>query len=94
MSAVVSDTTSLIALAGQGRLDLLGACFEEVLLPDAVYAEWLAGDPEVVQIVRDLTALLTRSILASLRDALVYRFLKARRYEHETAYPAPGGGMP
>jgi hypothetical protein len=53
MSAVVSDTTSLIALAGQGRLDLLGACFEEVLLPDAVYAGWLAGDPRVAQTSQD-----------------------------------------
>jgi predicted nucleic acid-binding protein len=53
MSAVVSDTTSLIALAGQGRLSVLGACFEEVLLPDGVYAEWLAGDPTVIQRVQD-----------------------------------------
>jgi predicted nucleic acid-binding protein len=53
MSAVVSDTTCLIALAGQGRLSVLGACFEEVLLPDAVYAEWLAGDPSVIQRVQD-----------------------------------------
>jgi uncharacterized protein len=53
MSAVVSDTTSLIALAGQGRLDLLGACFDQALLPEAVYAEWLAGDPTVTQVVQD-----------------------------------------
>jgi uncharacterized protein len=53
MSAVVSDTTALIALAGQARLDLLGACFERVLLPDAVYREWLAGDPSVARIVQE-----------------------------------------
>lgn len=53
MSAVVSDTTALIALAGQGRLDLLGACFEPVLIPDAVYREWLAGDSSVARIVQD-----------------------------------------
>lgn len=53
MSAVVSDTTSLIALAREGRLELLGTCFAEVLLPDAVYAEWLAGDPGVTQRVQD-----------------------------------------
>lgn len=53
MSAVVSDTTSLIALAGQGRLDLLGTCFETVLLPDAVYVEWLTGDPTVAQRVQE-----------------------------------------
>lgn len=53
MSAVVSDTTALIALARQERLDLLGACFAQVLLPDAVYAEWLAGDPTVPQRVRE-----------------------------------------
>jgi predicted nucleic acid-binding protein len=57
MSAVVSDTTGLIALTGQGRLDLLGACFEQVLLPDAVYAEWLAGDPTVAQRVEESTFL-------------------------------------
>ena len=53
MAAVVSDTTSLIALAGQERLDLLDACFEQVLLPRAVHAEWLKGDPTVDQRVRD-----------------------------------------
>ena len=53
MAAVVSDTTSVIALAGQGRLDLLGACFEQVSLPDAVYAEWLAGDPSLRQALQD-----------------------------------------
>jgi predicted nucleic acid-binding protein len=62
MSAVVSDTTSLIALAGQGRLDLLGACFEQVLLPDAVYAEWLAGDPTLAQRVPDLPFLRVESV--------------------------------
>ena len=53
MAAVVSDTTSLIALAGQERLDLLGACFKQVLLPRAVHAEWLKGDPTVDPRVRD-----------------------------------------
>ncbi len=47
MSAVVSDTTVLIVLGAQQRLQLLGACFDQVLIPDAVYREWLAGDPEV-----------------------------------------------
>jgi predicted nucleic acid-binding protein len=47
VSAIVSDTTALIVLRGQGRLDLLCACFEQVHLPEAVYREWLAGDSEV-----------------------------------------------
>ena len=62
MSAVVSDTTSLIALARQGRLSMPGACFEEVLLPDAVYAEWLAGDPRVAQFVRDCAFLRVEAV--------------------------------
>ncbi|MCF8005370.1 MAG: hypothetical protein K9L32_14435 [Chromatiaceae bacterium] len=49
MSAVVSDTTVLIVLSAQQRLDLLGACFDRILLPEAVYREWLAGDSEVVR---------------------------------------------
>lgn len=51
MDAIVSDTTALIVLAGQQRLDLLGACFERVMLPRAVYLEWLAGDAAVEQTV-------------------------------------------
>lgn len=34
-------------LAGLDRLDLLGQCFERVLMPSAVYQEWLAGDASV-----------------------------------------------
>jgi len=62
MSAVVSDTTALNALAGQGRLDLLGACFAQVLLPDAVYAERLAGDPTVPERVQDAPFLQVASV--------------------------------
>ena len=54
MAAIVSDTTALIVLAGRQRLDLLGACFERVLLPPAVYREWLAGDAAVAQCVASL----------------------------------------
>jgi predicted nucleic acid-binding protein len=71
MAAVVSDTTSLIALAGQGRLDLLGACFEQVLRPDAVYAEWLAGDASLSQALQhspflQVVAVTDRVLLAEL----------------------------
>jgi predicted nucleic acid-binding protein len=52
MTSVVSDTTALIVLAAQQRLDLLAGCFDRVLLPDAVYREWLAGDPGVAGIVQ------------------------------------------
>lgn len=51
MTSVVSDTTALIVLAAQHRLDLFSRCFERVLLPEAVYPEWLAGDPGVEEIV-------------------------------------------
>ncbi len=51
MTTVVSDTTALIVLAAQQRFDLFAGCFERVLLPDAVYREWLAGDPDVAGIV-------------------------------------------
>jgi uncharacterized protein len=52
MTSVVSDTTALIVLAAQQRLDLFAGCFERVLLPEAVYREWLAGDPGVAGIVQ------------------------------------------
>ena len=52
MDAIVSDTTSLIVLARQERLDLLGDCFRQVILPQAVYHEWLAGDASVATKVR------------------------------------------
>ncbi|AUB83049.1 DUF3368 domain-containing protein [Candidatus Thiodictyon syntrophicum] len=57
MDAIVSDTTALIVLAGRQRLDLLGACFERVLLPRAVYREWLAGDASVENTVAHLSFL-------------------------------------
>ena len=57
MAAIVSDTIALIVLAGRQRLDLLGACFERVLLPRAVYLEWLAGDAAVEQTLARLAFL-------------------------------------
>lgn len=54
MEAIVSDTTALIVLAKQHRLSLLDACFERVLLPEAVFREWLAGDSTVGKSVKDL----------------------------------------
>ena len=92
MSAVVSDTTSLIALAGQGRLGVLGACFEEVLLPDAVYAEWLAGDPTVIQRVQD-HAFLT---VATVTDTALLKELELLldRGEAEALTLAKTRGLP
>jgi uncharacterized protein len=55
MRAIVSDTTALIVLAAQDRLDLLGACFAQVLLPQAVYREWRAGDAGLDQTLARLT---------------------------------------
>ena len=52
-TAIVSDTTALIVLGKQQRLDLLGVCFERVLLPPSVYTEWLAGDATIVTVVDD-----------------------------------------
>lgn len=52
MTSVVSDTTALIVLAAQQRLDILAGCFDQVLLPETVYREWLAGDPGVAGIVQ------------------------------------------
>ncbi len=57
MDVIVSETTALIVLAGRQRLDLLGACFERVLLPRAVYLEWLAGDAAFEQTVARLAFL-------------------------------------
>jgi predicted nucleic acid-binding protein len=54
MTTVVSDTTTLIVLAAQQRLDLLAGCFDRVLLPEAVYREWLAGDPSIARTLPQL----------------------------------------
>ena len=54
MRAIVSDTTALIVLAAQDRLELLGACFEQVLLPQAVYREWQAGEAGLDQTLERL----------------------------------------
>jgi len=75
MAAIVSDTTALIVLAGPQRLDLLGACFERVLLPRAVYLEWLAGDATVEQTVAhlaflDVVAVDESPLLGELRTLL------------------------
>jgi predicted nucleic acid-binding protein len=44
---VVADTSVLIALAGICRLNLLEQVFGEILIPQAVYDEVLAGGPSV-----------------------------------------------
>jgi uncharacterized protein len=62
MAAIVSDTTALIVLAAQQRLDLLGACFERVLIPSAVYQEWRAGDDTLSRILEPLTFLDIRAV--------------------------------
>ncbi len=54
MEAIVSDTTALIVLANLHQLDLFGACFEPVLIPDAVHREWLAGDATVDEAIQRL----------------------------------------
>ena len=72
---IVTDTTALIVLGKQQRLELLGACFERVLLPPAVYAEWLAGDASTVAMVaeRDWLEVVTpddTALLTELRGLL------------------------
>ena len=72
---IVTATTALIVLGKQQRLDLLGACFERVLLPPAVYAEWLAGDAAIATVVgeRDWLEVTTpddRPLLTELRGLL------------------------
>ena len=62
MDAIVSDTTALIVLAAQQRLDLLGACFERVLIPSAVYQEWRAGEDSLSRILEPLTFLDIRAV--------------------------------
>jgi len=57
LTAVVSDTTALIVLAGLQRLALLERCFERVLMPRAVYQEWLAGDAGVTACLAEMSFL-------------------------------------
>lgn len=75
MRAIVSDTTALIVLAAQDRLDLLGACFTQVLVPSAVDREWQAGDAGLDQTLARLTffqivAVDHGDLLAELRTML------------------------
>jgi len=72
---IVTDTTTLIVLGKQQQLEILGACFERVLLPPAVYAEWLAGDAATVTVVdeRDWLEVITPDdtpLLTELRGLL------------------------
>ena len=53
MDAIVCDTTTLIVLGKQQQLGLFAACFGRVLLPPAVYAEWLAGDSGIAGEIRE-----------------------------------------
>ncbi len=53
MAAIVCDTTALIVLGKQQRLDLLAACFGRILLPPSVYAEWLTGDAAIAGMLQE-----------------------------------------
>ncbi len=44
MPCVVADTTPLFYLAALGRLTLLGDLYQQVLVPESVWREALAGD--------------------------------------------------
>jgi len=72
---IVTDTTTLIVLGKQQQLEILKACFERVLLPPAVYAEWLAGDAATDGVVgeRDWLDVITpddTALLTELRGLL------------------------
>lgn len=41
--AIISNTGPLVALAVSGQLDLLRLLFDEVIVPEAVHHELLAG---------------------------------------------------
>lgn len=46
MTAIVSNTGPLIALERVGRLDLLGALFDAIFIPESVEQEFLAGESD------------------------------------------------
>ncbi len=96
MAAIVSDTTALIVLAGGQRLDLLGACFERVLLPQAVYLEWLAGDAAIEQTVELADdGLEGVARVRSLGDARERSRIQPLRHVEDGAWvAAPGQSLP
>ena len=54
MKVIVSDTTSLIVLEGLSAFELLAKVFDSVLIPQAVFNEFVVGSPSLAQ---DLQAL-------------------------------------
>ncbi|HSK81489.1 MAG TPA: DUF3368 domain-containing protein [Thermoanaerobaculia bacterium] len=68
---VVLNNTPLVALWALGRLDLLRDLFGEVLIPEAVEAEFLAGDPARREALRN-APWVRKIALAHPRRALVY----------------------
>jgi uncharacterized protein len=68
---VVLNNTPLVALWALGRLDLLRDLFGEVLIPEAVETEFLAGDPARQEALRN-ASWVKKATLTHSRRALVY----------------------
>ncbi len=69
---VVANNTPLVALWTLGRLDLLRELFGEVLIPEAVQAEFLAIDRAAREAMLEASPWLKAVPLAEQRRALAY----------------------
>ncbi len=78
---VVLNNTPLVALWAIGRLDLLRDLFQEVLIPQAVEAEFLAIDPSVRRKALRETPWVRSVALAHPRLALTYAGLDSGEAE-------------
>lgn len=78
---VVLNNTPLVALWAIGRLDLLRDLFQEVLIPQAVEAEFLAIDPSVRRKALWETSWVQSVALAHPRLALTYAGLDSGEAE-------------
>jgi len=68
---VVSDTSPFVALAAVGQLDLLPQLYGEVLLPEAVYREIIAGGEGAPGVAEVASAAGWVQVRASIDVALV-----------------------
>lgn len=57
MKVIVSDTTSLIALEGLATLDLLGKLFQQVVIPEVVFNELVAGSQTIAHQIQTLACI-------------------------------------
>ena len=69
---VIANNTPLVALWSIGQLSLLQNLYDEVLIPQAVYDEFLATERPLRQEILEMSPWIKLAPLANPRQALVY----------------------